>query len=73
MTYRSKMTYQAMQDTVENAPALADWGYVNPMEPGGLWVVFDERNQMVAAILSEADFLDLFEEIPSDPPPEEAP
>lgn len=68
MTYRSRITYQAMQDTVENAPALADWGYVNPMAPDGLWVVFDERNQMVAAVLSEDDFLDMFEEIPVETP-----
>lgn len=69
VTYRSKTTYQALQDTVENADALAEWGYYNPMEPAGLWIVFDERNQMVSAVVSPDDFDDLFEEIP----PEETP
>lgn len=64
MTYRSRMTYQAMADTEENAEALAKWGYVSPMQPNGLMVVFDERNQMVSGVLSPDDFADLFEEIP---------
>lgn len=63
MTYRSRMTYQALEDTKENAEALKEWGYVSPMEPNGLIVVFDERNQMVNSVLSPNDFNDLFEEI----------
>lgn len=56
--YRASATYSALVVSPDNAAALLAWGYTvdsNGMG-AGLYVVYDQSNQMVCAILSEADF-----------------
>lgn len=61
MDYRSKALYTPIIDSVENIDQLKDLGYVAPMGPTGLTVVYDNRNQMISAILSADDFISQYE------------
>lgn len=62
-SYRSTSTYQIVSDSSDNADLLASWGYDTSMAPMGLYIVYDEKSQMITAVLSADDVAIQFEQI----------